>query len=60
MTEFTIEELKERLKGFDEMTLLEELEIDSAMIIEAFEDLIIERQNKLRGMIDEQYYYALE
>jgi hypothetical protein len=55
MTEFTIEELKERLRGFDEMTLLEELEIDSAMIIEAFEDLIIERQNKLRGMIDEQY-----
>ena len=55
MTEFTIEELKERLKGFDEVILLEELEIDSAMLVEAFEDLIIERQNKLRGMIDEQY-----
>lgn len=53
MIELTLEELKERLSRYDEVTLLEELEIDSSMIVEAFEDLILERQNKLRNMLDE-------
>ena len=53
MTEFTLEELKEQLCRYDEVTLLEVLEINNKMIIEAFEDLIIEKQNKLRNMIDE-------
>lgn len=54
MTDITIEELKERLKEFDEITLLEELEIDSEMLVESFEDRVIDRQNKLRGIINEQ------
>lgn len=51
--ELTLEELKERLSQYDELTLLEGLEIDSKMLVEAFEDLILENQNKLRKMLDE-------
>ena len=39
----TIEELKEKLKLIDEVTLLEALEINSHQIVEAFEDKIIEQ-----------------
>jgi hypothetical protein len=53
MTEYTLEELKEKLIRLDEVTLLEILELRSDMIVEAFEDRIIEQQNKLRGMIDD-------
>jgi hypothetical protein len=52
MTELTLEELKEKLSYLDEVTLLEALEVNSVMLIEAFEDLVIEQQNKLRGMIE--------
>ena len=43
----TIEELKEKLKLIDEVTLLEALEINSHQIVEAFEDKIIEQYDAL-------------
>jgi molybdopterin converting factor small subunit len=43
----TIEELKEKLKLIDEVTLLEVLEINSHQIVEAFEDKIIEQYDAL-------------
>ena len=43
----TIEELKEKLKLIDEVTLLEVLEINSHQLIEAFEDKIIEQYDAL-------------
>jgi hypothetical protein len=52
----TFEELKEKLSLLDEVTLLETLEVNSTDIVEAFEDLIEEKQEKLRWEIDDYYY----
>ena len=49
----TIEELKEKLKLIDEVTLLEVLEINSHQIVEAFEDKIIEQYDALAGDIED-------
>jgi hypothetical protein len=43
----TIEELKQKLERIDEVTLLETLEINSEMLVEAFEDKIIEQYDAL-------------
>jgi hypothetical protein len=48
----TFEELKEKLSKFDEVTLLEELEIDSKMLVEAFSDIIEEKQEILWSIIE--------
>lgn len=52
----TFEELKEKLSLLDEVTLLETLEVNSYEIVQAFEDLIEEKQEKLRNEIDDYYY----
>lgn len=43
----TVEELKEKLEQIDEVTLLERLEINSSMIVQAFEDQIIKQYEEL-------------
>ena len=53
MSEITLEELKERLAGLDEVTLMELLDIHSDELVEAFEDKIEEEQDKLRRMLNE-------
>lgn len=50
----TIEELKERLASrFDEVTLLEILDVTADDIVLAFEDKIIDKQDKLREALEE-------
>jgi hypothetical protein len=51
--ELTLEELKERLAGLDEITLMEVLDIHSDELVEAFEDRIEDNINKLKRMLDE-------
>ena len=49
----TFEELKEKLKRLDEVTLLELLNIDSNDLVERFYDIIEDNQQKLKRMIDD-------
>lgn len=49
----TLEELKERLKKLDEITLLEVLDISSEEIVERFEDLIEEKFDDLEEDFEE-------
>lgn len=56
MHEITIEELKEKLKRLDEVELLDILGVTSEEIVEAFEYLIEEKQDKLKKeLIDDEY-----
>jgi hypothetical protein len=48
----TLEEIKERLKRWDEVSLIEELEIDSEQIVERFEDIIEERADILEQQVN--------
>jgi hypothetical protein len=48
----TIEELKEKLMLLDEITLMETLEINSEMLVEAFEDKIIHKYDILAQDIE--------
>ena len=50
--ELTLEELKERLAGLDEVTLMEILDIHSDELVEAFEDKIEENIDKLKRMMN--------
>lgn len=57
MHEITIEELKEKLKRLDEVELLDILGVTSEEIVEAFEYLVEEKQDKLKKeLIDDEYY----
>lgn len=57
MHEITIEELKEKLKRLDEVDLLDVLGVTSEDIVEAFEYLIEEKQDKLKKeYIYDEYY----
>ena len=47
--------LLERLRQFDEVTLLELLDIRSDDIVERFKDVIIQRREQLFGEIEEFY-----
>lgn len=49
----TFEELKEKLKMIDEVSLIEMLDIRSDDIVERFYDMIEDQQQKLRRMIDD-------
>ena len=49
----TIAELKDTLQRIDEVTLLEMLEIDSELLVEAFEDRIIEKYDALAGDVED-------
>ena len=53
MNELTLEELKERLAGLDEITLMEILDIHSDELVEAFIDKIEEEQDKLKRMLND-------
>ena len=53
MSEITFEELKERLAGLDEVTLMEILDIHSDELVEAFEDRIEDNIDKLKRMMNE-------
>lgn len=53
MNPLTFEELKELLKRFDEVLLMELLSITSEDIVEMFSDRIEENQYKLMKEIDE-------
>lgn len=50
---FTIEELKDKLKQFDEVHLLEILNISSEDLVDRFEDVIISRRGYLLGELEE-------
>lgn len=57
MHEITLEELKEKLKRIDEVDLIDILGVSSDDIVEAFEYLIEEKQDKLKKeYIDDEYY----
>lgn len=53
MNELTLEELKERLVGLDEISLMEILDIHSDELVEAFEDKIEENIDKLKRMLND-------
>jgi ornithine carbamoyltransferase len=57
MYPLTFEELKERLKQLDEMTLLELLDLTSEELVELLSDQIELKQQKLRKNIDDTFYY---
>ena len=51
--ELTLEEMKEKLSGLDEVTLMEILEVHSDELVEAFEDRIEENIDKLKRMLND-------
>jgi hypothetical protein len=51
----TLDELKERLSMLDEITLLELLNIHSDELVERFEDLIEDKQDKLEKEINDYF-----
>lgn len=50
----TLEDIKERLKRLDEITLLEVLDISSEELVERFEDLIEEHLDDLEKDFEEE------
>lgn len=50
---FTLEELKDKLKQLDEVTLLETLEITSDDLVERFLDRIEQQQDSLENDFDD-------
>lgn len=50
----TLEELKEKLKRVDSISLLEVLEIDSDELVEAFTDAIVQRYDQLVEEFEEE------
>lgn len=53
MKPLTLAELKEKLAEYDEVTLLELLNLRSADLIAAFSELIEERMEQLENEVDE-------
>jgi hypothetical protein len=49
----TLEDLKDKLKQLDEVTLLELLEVTSEDLVDRFSDLIEEKQDTLENDFDE-------
>lgn len=49
----TLEEVKQQLRGFGEITILEVLEIDVEEILDRFEDKILEKFDMLREELEE-------
>lgn len=48
----TLEEIKERLKRWDETVLIEELGIRSEAIVDRFEDLIEDQVDRLEELVN--------
>lgn len=55
MNDITLEELKERLSMLDEITLLELLNIHSDELVERFEDVIEDKQDKLEKELNDYF-----
>lgn len=51
---YTLQEVIEKLKSFDEITLLEILDISSEEILERFEDYVEDQYEKLSAQLDDQ------
>jgi hypothetical protein len=52
--ELPISELMEKLAEFDEITILELLEVDSEQLVYYLRDLVVEKQDELRWQIQDQ------
>ena len=48
----TLEEIKERMKRWDELTLIEELSIRSEDLVERFDDIIEEKADTLENLVN--------
>jgi hypothetical protein len=48
----TLEEIKERMKRWDEITIIEELSLRSEEIVERFEDVIEENADRLEKLVN--------
>jgi hypothetical protein len=48
----TLEEIKERLKRWDEITLVEELSLRSEDIVERFDDIIEDQVERLQNLVN--------
>ena len=48
----TLEEIKERMKRWDELTLIEELSIRLEDIVERFDDVIEEHADRLESLVN--------
>jgi hypothetical protein len=48
----TLEEIKERLKRWDEITLIEELSLRSEDIVERFDDIIEDQADRLQNLVN--------
>jgi len=50
---FTLEEIKDKLKQLDEVTVMETLEITSSDLVDRFTDRIEEKQDTLENDFDD-------
>ena len=48
----TLEEIKERMKRWDEITLVEELSLRSEDIVERFDDIIEDQVERLQNLVN--------
>ena len=48
----TLEEIKERMKRWDEISLIEELSIRSEDIVERFDDIIEDQADRLEKLVN--------
>lgn len=48
----TLEEVKERMKRWDELTIIEELDIRSEDIVERFDDIIEKHIDRLEELVN--------
>lgn len=53
MRELPLEELKEKLADYDELTILELLEIDSKKLVEALTDVVEDKYEELLHKLGE-------
>jgi len=52
----TLEELKEHLQALDETLLVELLQLESATIVERYEDIIINKFSDLEEQLEDKQY----
>lgn len=48
----TVEEIKERMKRWDEISIIEELSIRSEDIVERFDDIIEDQADRLEKLVN--------
>jgi len=52
----TLEELKVHLQALDEVMLIELLQLDSATLVERYEDIIINKFSDLEEQLEDKQY----